>query len=122
MITEEQGDRLSRLQRVSAKAAFSRATRKKLIHLRAQLDGVNAAIRLAVASGQLRSCAGFEKMREAMELKLAAAERSLEQLQKSGDDRWENLREPVDGTCRELSRSISMAIEQVAAETRRVAR
>jgi hypothetical protein len=61
-------------------------------------------------------------MREAMELKLAAAERSLEQLQKSGDDRWENLREPVDGTCRELSRSISMAVEQVAAETRRVAR
>lgn len=122
VIIEEQGDRLSRLQRVSAKAAFSRATRKRLIHSRAQLDGVNAAIRLAVASGQLCPGAGVEKMREAMELKLAAAERSLEQLQKSGDDRWETLRESVDGSCQELSNSISMAIEQVAAETRRLAR
>ena len=122
MIIEEQGDRLSRLQRVSAKAAFSRATRKRLIHSRAQLDRVNAAIRQAVVSGQLRPDAGFEKMREAMELKLAAAERSLEQLQKSGDDCWESLRDSVDGSCQELSNSISMAIEQVAAEAHRLAR
>lgn len=119
MITEVQGDRLSRLQRVSAKAAFSRATRKKLIHSRAQLDGVNAAIRLAIANGQLCSSDSLEKLRLAMEVRLAAAERSLERLQKSGDDRWETMREEVDGSFRDLSKSIAGAIEQVAEETRR---
>lgn len=103
---------------ISAKASYSKSARKKLVESRAKLDGVNAAIRQAIAAGRLRSSDQLERTQRAIEANLAAAEARLEKLQKSGEDGWQELRDQVDSAWEDLSGSIKKLVARISDESR----
>jgi hypothetical protein len=98
---------------VSAKAAYSKAARKKVVESRAKLDGVTAAIKHAVATGKLGSGDKLECAQRAMEARLAAAEARLEALRKSGEEEWEELKDELEDAWDDLSRSINKVVDRI---------
>ncbi len=108
----------SYLQSVAAKAAYSRATRDKLVASRGKLDTVNAALRRAISTGRLRNTEELEKARVAMEINFREAERRLAQLQKAGFRDWQSFRDEVDDAWEDLSRSIQNLVARFDHEAR----
>ena len=102
---------------VSAKAAYSKRARKKLVESKAKLNDVRAAIKRAVATGSLKSGEKLESVQWAMDTRLAAAESRLEALQKSGEAEWEQLRGELENAWEDLSHSINTLVARVKDES-----
>lgn len=105
------------IRSVSAKAAYSKAARKKLIESRAKLDGINAAIKHSIATGNLGSSDKLECAQRAMEVRLATAEARLETLQKSSEEGWEQLRGELENAWEDLSHSITKLVARINDES-----
>ncbi len=112
------GPQSERSKRLAAKAAYSKAARKKLIESRAKLDGVKAAIKNAIATGQIESSERLERAQRAMDAHLATAESRIERLRKSGDDAWEDARNEVDNAWEDLSQLIKKLVARLSDESR----
>ena len=101
------------LRSVSAKAAYSKRARKKLVESKAKLYDVRAAIKRAITTGSLKSSEKLESVQQAMDTRLAAAESRLEALQKSGEADWEQLRDELESAWEDLSQSINKLVARV---------
>ncbi len=101
------------IRSVSAKAAYSKSARKKLVESRAKLDGVKTAIRRAIATGSLTSSDKLDQTQHATEIRLTLAETRLKTLQKSGEDEWERLRDELEDAWEDLSHSINKLVAQI---------
>ena len=101
------------IRSVSAKAAYSRAARKKLVDYKAKLDGVRAAIQHEIATQKPGSSRKLECSRRAMETRIAAAEVRLALLQKSGEEDWEGHRLRLEDAWEDLSHSINKIIARI---------
>jgi hypothetical protein len=108
-------DRLVRS--LTAKAAYSRAARKKLVEFKAKLYGVRDAIKHEIATGCLQSSDKMECEQRALDIRLATAESRLKALQKSREDEWEPLRDDLDSAWEDLSRSINKLVARIKDET-----
>ncbi len=100
--------------RISEKAAYSKAARKKLIELRAKLDGVTFIVRQATETGRLPPSTQLDQALEAMEVNYAAAEAQLRTLQKSGEDEWEEQRTELESEWENLAHSIKRLVARFA--------
>lgn len=98
---------------VSAKAAYSRSARKKLVESRAKLDGVKTAIKRAIASGQLEPSDKLKCTQRAVEVRLAVAETRLKTLQKSSPQEWEQLKDELEDAWEDLSHSINKLVARI---------
>lgn len=103
---------------VSAKAAYSKAARKRLIESRAKLDGIRAAIKHAIVTGRLESSEQLERAQRAMEARLKTAETRLEVLQKSSEEEWETLRDDLDNAWEDLSYSIKKLVARFSNDSK----
>ena len=101
------------IRSVTAKAAYSRAARKKLVEFKSKLEGVKVAIRHEIAKGRLRSSDKLEFEQRAMEIRLATAESRLMTLQKSREDEWEQLRDDLENAWEDLSQSINKLVARI---------
>lgn len=106
------------LAEMSAKAAYSKAARNKLVESKAKLDSIRAAIRNATTTGRLRPSDQLERALDAMEVNFEAAESQLRILQKSGEDDWENQCVKLDGAWENLARSIAILVARFSDESR----
>ncbi len=106
------------LKKMSAKAAYSKSARNKLVESRAKLDGIRTAIKQAVAAGRLRPSEQLDRTLSAMEVNFRAAETQLRNLQKSGEDEWEKMRVQLDSTWENLARSIANLVARFSDESR----
>ena len=97
-------------KKVSEKAAYSKAARKKLIELRAKLDGVTFIVRQAIETGRLRPSTQIDRALEAIEVNFGVAEAQLRTLQKSGEDEWEDQRAELEGAWEDLAHSIKRLV------------
>lgn len=88
------------------KAAYSRASQKRLSNARAKLLRIKAAIRSATFAGHIVMSRQLDDAQRAVDANLAAAEASLEQLRKSSDESWKELSVDVDTAWENLSQSI----------------
>ena len=95
-----------RAMSVSSKAAYSRSTGKKLAETKTKLEGINATIRNAVATGKIEASEQLRLAQQAVELNLATAQAQLSRLRKSGDEGWEDFKTDVEDSWEHLSRSI----------------
>lgn len=102
---------------ISAKAAYSKKARKKLVESKAKLYDVRAAMKHAAATGSLKSSEKLETAQQAMDTRLAAAASRLEALQKSSEDEWERLRDELDDAWEDLSHSINALVARVKDES-----
>lgn len=102
---------------VSAKAAYSRAARKRFIDSRAKLEGIKAAITHAIESGSLKPSDRLNCEWRAMEVRLTTAESRLEKLRKSGEEGWEDLRYELDDAWEDLSHSINKLVARIRDES-----
>ena len=102
---------------VSAKAAYSKKARKKLVESKAKLYDVRAGIKRAITTGSLKSSEKLESVQQAMDTRLAAAESRLEALQKSGEAGWEQLRDELESAWEDLSHSINTLVARVKDES-----
>ncbi|MBT8077039.1 MAG: hypothetical protein KJO31_00600, partial [Gammaproteobacteria bacterium] len=116
-MTTPYGTTSPHVKSVSAKAAYSKAARKKLVESKAKLDGMKAAIKHAITMGNLRSSNKLEFAQEAVEARLAAAETRLELLRKSGDDAWEEHKNDLENAWEDLSHSINKLVSRIKDET-----
>lgn len=95
---------------ISAKAAYSKAARKKLLDYEAKLAGIRAAVKHAIEAGRMESSDKLACSQQAMDARLAAAEVRLELLQKSGEEDWEGHRERLEDAWEDLSHSINKIV------------
>ena len=102
---------------VSAKAAYSREARKRLVESKAKLYDVRAAIKRAITTGSLKSSEKLESVQQAVDTRLTAAESRLEALQKSGEAEWERLRDELENAWEDLSHSINTLVARVKDES-----
>ena len=102
---------------VSAKVAYSKKARKKLVESKAKLYDVRASIKRAITTGSLKSSQKLDSAQQAMDTRLAAAESRLEALQKSREDEWEHLRDELEDAWEDLSRSINTLVARVKDES-----
>ena len=116
-MTTQFGRPSQHVRSVSAKAAYSKKARTKLIESKAKLYDVRAAIKRATMTGSLQSSEKLESAQQAMDTRLAAAELRLEALQKSGEDGWERLRDELDDAWEDLSHSINTLVARVKDES-----
>ena len=103
---------------ISAKTAYSKASRKKLLESRAKLDGVTAAINQAIATGRLRASVQLDGGIHAMEVNFTAAETQLRILQKSGKEEWAERCVELESAWENLARSIKSLVARFADSTR----
>ena len=103
---------------ISAKTAYSKAARKKLLESRAKLDGVAAAINRAIATGRLRPSVQLNGDLNAMEVNFSAAETQLRILQKSGEEEWGEQCIELESAWENLARSIKSLVARFADGTR----
>ena len=103
---------------ISAKTAYSKAARKKLLESRAKLDGVTAAINHAITTGRLRPSVQLDGDLHAMEVNFTAAETQLRILQKSGEEEWEEQCIELESAWENLARSIKSLVSRFADGTR----
>ena len=101
-------------RRISEKAAYSKAARKKLIDSRAKLDGVTYIIRQAVDTGRLKPNVQLDQALEAMEVNFSTAEAQLRILQKAGDNEWEEQRAELESAWENLAHSIKQLVVRFA--------
>ena len=106
-----------RFRLVTAKAAYSKGARKRLVESRAKIDGVQAAIKHAIATGSLQPSDKLEHAQQAMDTRLRAAEARLKTLQKSSENEWEELRGELEDAWEDLSHSISSLVARVRDES-----
>lgn len=99
-----------RRKSISAKTAYSREAHRKLIESRAKLNGVNAKIKNALATGRIEASENLDRARYAIEANLVAVETQLELLRKSSEQDWEKLRGDVDTAWEDLSRSVKKLV------------
>ncbi|MBU2676563.1 MAG: hypothetical protein KJP16_05715 [Gammaproteobacteria bacterium] len=116
-MTSEYGVPSHHVRSVSAKDAYSKKARKKLVESKAKLYDVKAAIKRAITTGSLRSSEKLESVQQAMDTRLAAAEARLEALQKSGEAEWEQLRDELEDAWEGLSHSINTLVARVKDES-----
>ena len=116
-MTTQLGRPSKHVRSVAAKAAYSRQARKKIIESHAKLDGVRAAIKHAIAAGNLKSSDKLECEQRATETRLATAESRLESLQKSGEDGWEAQRDKLEDAWEDLSYSINKLVARIKDES-----
>ena len=116
-MTTQFGSRSKHVRSVSAKAAYSKKARKKLVESKAKLYDVRAAIKRAITTGSLQSSEKLESVQQAMDTRLAAAELRLEALQKSGEAEWEQLRDELESAWEDLSQSINKLVARVKDES-----
>lgn len=101
-------------RKVGAKAAYSKEARKKLIESRSKLDGVMTGVRQAITLGRLRPSKQLDLALGAMEINFEAVETRLRELQKSGEDDWEELRVQLESAWENLARSIKNLVARFA--------
>lgn len=106
------------LRSVSAKATYSTAARKKFVECRTKLDGVNAEIRHAAATGSLDANDKLLFRQRAMESRLAAVELRLRALQKSSEEDWEGFRDELEDAWEDLGHAITQLVVQVKDRSR----
>ena len=116
-MSTQYGEPSRHVRSVSAKAAYSKKARKKLVESKAKLYDVKAAIKRAITAGRLKSSEKLEVAQQAMDTRLAAAESRLEALQKSGENEWEQLRDELDDAWEDLSHSINALVARVKDES-----
>ena len=103
---------------ISAKTAYSKAARKKLLEFRAKLDGITAAINQAISTGRLRRSVQLDGDLHAMEVNFTAAETQLRVLQKSGEVEWQERCVELENGWENLARSIKSLVARFADGTR----
>ena len=116
-MTTKYGRPAPHVRSVSAKAAYSRKARKRLVETKAKLYDVRAATNLAISTGSVKSSKKLACVRQAMDTRLAAAESQLEALQKSGEEEWEQLRDELETAWEDLSQSISKLVALIKDES-----
>lgn len=116
-MTTPYGTSSPQVKSVSAKAAYSKAARKKLLESKAKHDGMKSAIRRAITMGNLRSSNKLELAQEAIEARIAEAESRLELLRKSSDDGWEEHKKELENAWEDLSHSINTLVSRIKDET-----
>ena len=116
-MASETGRLPARPNPTAAKAAYSRAARKKLTDSRARLDGVEATIKRAISTGRLQNSAQLDRTLEATEINFAAAETQLRQLQKSGESDWDRQRVELENAWEDLARSVKSLVAHFADRT-----
>ena len=109
----QSGSPSRRVSPVSAKAAYSRAARKKLLESGSKLNGVNAAIKHAIATGSLDFSDKLECAQRAMLARHAIAEARFETLQKAGKDDWEELKNELEDAWEDLSQSMYKLVARI---------
>lgn len=98
----------------AAKAAYSRAARKKLVDSRAKLETVTATVKQAIATGRLPLSEQMDRDIQVIETVLNTAEERLRSLQKSGRDDWERRRIELESAWEELARSTKNLVARFA--------
>lgn len=116
-MTTQYGRPSKHIRSLSAKAAYSKTARKKLVESRAKLIGIKAAIKSAITAGRLKSSNELEQGQQAMETRLVAVEARLEALRKSGEDEWEQLRDELEDAWEALSHSINKLVARLKDES-----
>ena len=116
-MTTQFGRPSKHVRSVSAKAAYSRKARKKLVESSAKLNGVRAGIKRAIEAGSLQSSDKLERAQRAMEARLAIAEARLGALQKSSEEEWEELRDELDDAWEDLAQSINKLVARIKDES-----
>ena len=116
-MTTQYGRPSRHVRSVSAKAAYSKKARKKLVESKAKLYDVRAAIKRATTTGSLQCSEKLESAQQAMDTRLAAAELRLEALQKSGEAEWEQLRNELESAWEDLAQSINKLVARVKDES-----
>ncbi|MEO0616701.1 MAG: hypothetical protein AAFY69_11275 [Pseudomonadota bacterium] len=101
-------------RKITEKATYSKAARKKLVELRAKLDGVALIVRHAVATGRVPPSSSLDQALEAMEVNYAVAEAKLRSMQKSGENDWEEQRTQLESAWEDLARSIKQLVARFA--------
>ncbi len=91
---------------ISSKAAYSRSAGKKLAEAKAKLEGINAKIRNAVATGKIDGTEQLWRAQQAVVLNLETAQAQLSRLRKSDEESWEDRKKDVEDSWEHLSRSI----------------
>lgn len=109
-MSTEQTENAKRRTALIRKAAYSKAAQKRLHDARMKLLGVKARIRSATIAGDIVANRQLDDAQRAVDANLIAAESSLEQLRKSGDDVWEDLTPDVDTSWEDLSQSIKKLV------------
>lgn len=103
---QEQAREARRRTSILAKAAYSRASQKRLSEARTKLLGVKATIRSARIAGDIVASRQLDDAMRAVDANLSVAEASLERLRKSSDTSWKNQSIDVDTAWENLSQSI----------------
>ena len=116
-MTIEYGRPCPHVRSVSAKAAYSRNARKRLVETKAKLYDVRAATKRAISAGSIKSSKKLACLQEAMDTRLAAAESQLEALQKSGEEEWEQLRDELETAWEDVSQLISKLVARIKDES-----
>ena len=117
-MTTQHGKPPKPIRSVSAKAAYSKKARKKLVESRAKLYDVSAAIKRAVMKGSLKPSEKLQSAQQAMDTRLSAAESRLEALQKSSEEEWEQLKDELENAWEDLSYSINKLVARFKDESR----
>ena len=102
------------LRQIAAKAAYVETTRKNLARSRAQLDRTRAAIRTAAARGSVDSSDQLDRAQQVAEMEFALTESRLARLRKSGEEDWFTLREGLDDSWENLSRSLRNLVKRIS--------
>ena len=105
-------------RKVAAKAAYSKEARRKLIESRSKLDGVVTGVKQAITLGRLRASKQLDLALRAIEISFEAVETRLRDLQKSGEDDWEELRVQLESAWENLAHSIKNLVARFADESR----
>ena len=101
-----------RSKSISSKAAYSRSAGKKLAEAKAKLEGVNAKVRNAIATGKIDRSEQLGLAQQAVELNLATAQAQLSRLRKSDEESWDDLKKDVEDSWEHLSRSIKNLVDR----------
>ena len=105
-MSQEQAREARRRTSISEKAAYSRASQKRLSDAKTKLLAVKATIRSASFAGHIIMNRQLDDAQRAVDVNLLAAEASLERLRKSSDEAWKDLTVDVDTAWENLSQSI----------------
>jgi hypothetical protein len=95
---------------IAEKAAYSRASQKRLSEAEIRLIGVKAKIRSATIAGHLVVTRQLDDAQHAVDANLDAVKTSLECLRKSGETAWKEQARNVDTAWEHLSQSINRLV------------
>ena len=95
-----------RISTLTAKAAYSRKTRRKLRAIRVVLTSVDAKLSNAQTTGLIYRSAQLEKAHKSVEEHVSRVEQRLAALRKSGAHDWQEHQDAVERGWEDLYRSI----------------